>query len=61
MTIEYDNYSQKNIPVAPTVSRIRYDLHWSDVEEDYKKELKNSGNFLFSPFLTFLFSFFFQL
>lgn len=38
VTLAYDNYSSKDIPVDPKISRIRPDLDWDDVLFDYAQE-----------------------
>eukprot|EP00026_Physarum_polycephalum_P001094 Phypoly_transcript_01095.p1 GENE.Phypoly_transcript_01095~~Phypoly_transcript_01095.p1 ORF type:complete len:1190 (+),score=164.67 Phypoly_transcript_01095:101-3670(+) len=42
VTLEFDNYSQKNIPVNASISRVRKDLSWDDVLLDFAKEHKQS-------------------
>ena len=37
VTIDYDTYSLKEgVPVNPKITRIRHDLAWEDVVDDYR-------------------------
>jgi hypothetical protein len=39
VTFSYDNYSNRSIPVKPRIFRIRTDVSWEEVVENYKREL----------------------
>lgn len=43
VTIEYEHFSKTDVPVDPLLSRIRYDLEWRDVLNDFVNENILSG------------------
>lgn len=38
VTLAYESFSQKEVPVAPKITRARKDVEWEDVMSDYLRE-----------------------
>ena len=46
VTLEYESHARREIPVGPKIVRIRTDVSWEDLLQDYARDLaqRKSGN-----------------